>query len=105
MRYLSLSVNGQTINPPTGVATGGLNTFIKILRNSLNIVLIIAVILCLFFLVWGGIQWITSAGDKTKVQAARNRLTWAIIGLVLTLLSFFLLSALGTIFGVNLQQL
>ena len=34
-------------------------------------------------LIMGGIEWITSGGDKAKYEAARKRITAAIVGLVL----------------------
>ncbi len=47
-----------------------------------------------FFLL-GAFEWITSGGDKTKVENARNKITSAIIGLVLLVSSFVLLSFLS----------
>lgn len=43
----------------------------------------IAAILVFVFLVWGGIEWITSSGDKSKMEGARNKISNAIIGLVI----------------------
>lgn len=40
-------------------------------------------LLLLALLVWGGIEWITSGGDKGKVESARNRITNALIGLTI----------------------
>lgn len=40
----------------------------------------------------GAFSWITSGGDKTKVETARNQMTHAIIGLLLLVSSFVLLS-------------
>lgn len=45
----------------------------------------------------GAFTWITSGGDKTKVEDARNKITNAIIGLVLLVSSFVLLSFLSKI--------
>jgi len=47
-----------------------------------------------FFLL-GAFEWITSGGDKTKVENARNKITSAVIGLVLLVSSFVLLSFLS----------
>lgn len=44
--------------------------------------LIAAALLALLFLLWGGIQWILSGGDKAQLESARNRITGALIGLV-----------------------
>jgi len=48
------------------------------------------------FLIWGAIEWITSAGDKGKMESARNKISNAIVGLVI-------LAAVTAIFLV-LQQ-
>ena len=47
-----------------------------------------------FFLL-GAFEWITSGGDNTKVENARNKITSAVIGLVLLVSSFVLLSFLS----------
>lgn len=89
------------ITPPVGVKTGGLDVGNLIVANSLTIMFVIAAIALVFFTVWGGIQWITSGGDKAKIQAARNRITYAIIGLIVTFLSFFIVNTVGGAFGIN----
>jgi len=58
----------------------------------LQVLLIFAIIACLFFLLYGGIRYITSGGDKGKVDQARGTLVAAIIGLVISLLAFFIVN-------------
>lgn len=64
----------------------------KIVGNVVQILLIIAIVLALFFLIYGGIRYISSGGDKGKVDQARSTLTAAIVGLVISLLAFFILN-------------
>ena len=66
-----------------------------------QVLLIIAILICLIFLVWGGVQYITSGGDKQKVAAARGRLFAAIIGLVISLLGFFIVNTVLVFFTGN----
>lgn len=56
----------------------------------IQLLLVIAVVLCLFYLVYGGIRYITSGGDKAKVEQARSALVAAIVGLIISLLAFFI---------------
>lgn len=63
--------------------------------------LIAAALIALFFLIWGGIKWILSGGDKAKVEAARNTLIAAIVGLIITFLAFFLLQIVFNFFGLG----
>jgi hypothetical protein len=53
---------------------------------------ILAIVITLFFLLWGGIRWITSGGDKAKIDQARGTLVAAVVGLVITFLSYFILN-------------
>jgi hypothetical protein len=47
---------------------GGVKNFGDLLSAGIQIALIIAAILTFAFLVWGGIEWIASGGDKTKYE-------------------------------------
>lgn len=69
----------------------------------LTALLVIAVIIALFFLIFGGIKWVISGGDKTNVEAARNTIVAAIVGLVIVFLAWFILNVIGQfIFGKSL---
>jgi hypothetical protein len=56
--------------------------FGKLLSGLLSFVMVIAAIMLLIYLVWGGIEWITSGGDKAKTESARNKITQGIIGMI-----------------------
>lgn len=58
--------------------------------------LIIASLLVLLYLVWGGIQWISSGGDKQGLESAKNRLTAAVIGLTIVAASWAIFLLLKT---------
>ena len=68
-----------------------------------TLLLIIAVVLALIYLVYGGIKYITSGGDKAKVDAARSHITAAIVGLIMALLAYFILNIIAYLFlGVSI---
>ncbi len=71
----------------------------------ISIVFIVAILIALFFLVYGGIKWITSGGDKGGVEAARNQIVAAVIGLIIVFLSFFILNLVLGFFGLTLFTL
>ena len=70
-----------------------------------TILLIIAAVVSLFFLVYGGIRWVTSSGDKTKVEAARNTIISALVGLIIAFLAYFIFSVVLNFFGLTPQTL
>jgi len=92
---------GQTVNAPASVPTGGIDFLGAVLRNGLTYFMIAAIILCLISMVWSGVQWTSSSGDKSKIAAARGRITWSIVGLVIVLSVFFILNIISYFFGVN----
>jgi hypothetical protein len=53
------------------------------------------------FFVWGAFEWITSGSDSKKAESARSRMTNAIIGLVILVSSFTLLSFISKILFGN----
>ncbi|QQG40748.1 MAG: hypothetical protein HYV37_00245 [Candidatus Levyibacteriota bacterium] len=67
---------------------------------------VLAIIIALAFLIWGGIKWITSGGDKTGVEEARNHVIAAVVGLIIVFLSYFILNLIVFFFtGQSLFQI
>ncbi|HRN96041.1 MAG TPA: hypothetical protein PLD54_01175 [Candidatus Levybacteria bacterium] len=97
---------GDQVDAPQGIptATSG-GTIGNIVSWSINILLIVAILGALFFLIWGGISWITSGGDREKLDKARKTIIFAIIGLIVVLLSFIILQTVGTFLGIDLKSL
>lgn len=102
MEYLAFKFPGGRIDPVAGMPSGGVETFGRILRVGLTILFITVTLAALIFFIWGGIQWITSGGDKTKIEAARKRLVYAVIGIIVAFSSYFIINTVGNFFGVKL---
>lgn len=51
----------------------------------------------LFMMVWGGFQWLTSAGNTEKVEKGTKTMMWAVIGVVVVLASYVLVNTLTTV--------
>jgi hypothetical protein len=75
--------------------------------NIITIVFIFAILLALGYLIWGGIKWVLSGGDKAKVDAARSAIVAAIVGLVIVFLAYFIINIVVPIFvpGFSLQTI
>jgi hypothetical protein len=54
-----------------------------LISRALETLFIIGGILVFIMLVWGGVAWIASGGDKAATQAARDRITSAVVGLAI----------------------
>lgn len=106
--FLTVPSYAQTIDPCPKTAGGGFNklcdfdknTLAKIVSNGVTILFIVATIASLFFLIFGGIRWITSGGDKAKLEESRNMLVAAAVGLIITFASYFILNIVLELFGL-----
>lgn len=58
------------------------------------------------FFIWGAFEWITAGSDSKKTETARSRMTNAVIGLIILVSSFTLLSFVSKVFfGKNFDLL
>lgn len=78
--------------------------FGEMISNVLNIVLVIGVIAVLIYLIWGGLEWITSGGDKGKTESARNKITAAVIGLIILISAWAIFEFIQRLLGVKVIQ-
>ncbi len=62
---------------------------------------IIAAALSAIFIFIGGVSFILSGGEDEKIKRAINTIRYAIIGLIITILSFTVVTIIGRMFGLN----
>lgn len=86
---------------PIKAGTGYATNFGTMFSSILNVVMLIAAILVFAMLIWGGVEWITSGGEKSKAESARNKLTAAVIGLVIIAASYALITLIVQFLGFN----
>jgi hypothetical protein len=77
----------EKIIPPEGFATD-IGEFIN---RLLRLIMMISALLVFSQLIWGGLEWITSGGDKGKVDSARQKIIAAVIGLIIVASSYAIL--------------
>ena len=59
----------------------------------------------LFYFIIGALGWLTSGGDKQKLDNSRDRITTAAIGLVLVIAAYAIVGLVGSIFGLDILNL
>ncbi len=89
---LSSAVAGKT-------PSAGLAFYIAVLWRTIVTVGGLAFII---FLVWGGIQWLISGGDKGKIQEAQNRISSALVGLAVLVISYAITLFIQGVFKINI---
>ena len=86
----------------TTAPTSYFQDFGAMLTNIMNIVLTIAVVAVLMYLIWGGIEWVTSGGDKGKTESARNKITAAVVGLIIIISAWAITLFVQQLLGIRI---
>lgn len=104
----ALSLPGLSGTPidilaPSGIPSGGLSTTGQdAISLIINVLLIVAILLSLTFIIWGGIRWMTSRGKKEELEKAKTTLIYAIVGLAVAFLAFLIIGVIQYFFNVSL---
>lgn len=56
----------------------------------------------IFQFISAGYQWINSGGDKTALEAARNKIYHSLIGIIIIVAAWVIIALLGTILGLDI---
>ncbi|MDR0887276.1 MAG: pilin [Candidatus Nomurabacteria bacterium] len=59
-----------------------------IIGNVSNILFFVIGLIAVIILVYGGIQYIISEGNASKIERAKTTITWAIVGLIISIVSW-----------------
>jgi len=97
-QLLALNLGRHNI-PSSGISLA--NTISVFVTIFLTFVSVLAII----FLILGGIHYITSSGDPKQIKSAKDQLTYAVVGLVVAIMSFAVVNVLSKFFGVDLLKL
>lgn len=96
---------GPLGKPTATLEDPGATAFTNFLSKTIGILTVIAFIWFIFTLFTGAISWLSSGGDKTKLQNAQKQITNGIIGLVIVISAIFLMKIIGTIFGIDILNI
>lgn len=93
-----------TVTPPAGyIQPGNAATTIA---KVFDILTLVAVILTVGFIIYGGIKYVMSEGDATKIKEAQSTITYAILGLVIAIAGRLVVSlAFNKLTGNNVPDL
>jgi hypothetical protein len=72
-----------------------------ILNTAIPYTIAIAGVGLLLMIISAGFTLLTSAGDPKKMEAGKNRLTYALLGFVLVFGAYWIVVILGLMFGVK----
>lgn len=108
MKLLAFSIgpadnpNKYPVGAPPQLPQGGFeDKILPLIGNAIEILLVVVAVVSLFSIIVSGIQWSTSGGDEKAVEKAKGRLKYSVIGLIVALLSFFIIQFIASFFGIS----
>jgi hypothetical protein len=75
-----------------------------IVRVGIALVVLVSGFMAVLFIIWGGVMLILSGGKDEKVKPAVNSIRFAVIGVIVIILSLFLVPKLGDMLGMNVSK-
>lgn len=85
-----------------GADSSNTNDLMKQVNNIINVVIGVIGFVAVAFIIFGGIQYTTSAGDPGKVKKAKDTILYGIIGLVVAMLAYAIVNfVLSSAFKAN----
>ena len=90
---------GYNITPPSGLDTTRLSNLSGLISGFLEVAFYLAAFLAFFWFVWGAFAYLMAEGDKETLAKARLRIQWALIGLLVIFMAFFITGFIAQIFG------
>lgn len=99
MKLIALRIPGfGEVSAPPNIPSG-VNAPANTINAFISLLTIAVIVAAVIFTAYGGILWVTSQGDKQKIDRARRTITYSIIGLIIMLLAFFIVQAVGFLLG------
>jgi len=79
--------------------------FAKLLPALITLGFVVGATVFVFMLIMGAISWITSGGDKAQVEAARSRVTNAVVGIFILLSIFAIINLIELFFNIDITTI
>jgi len=98
----------QVINNPALGNLGRLSGeefFAKLIPALIGLGFVVGAIIFVFMLVYGAILWISSGGDKMRMESARSKIANALIGIVILFGFFAILNLVSCFFGIGIGRI
>lgn len=92
----------KKVFPPESLPAKANLTLGDIVSRILLYIFVLAGLILFGFLIFGGFELLTSAGNPDKVKAAQGKITNAIVGFIIIFLSYWIVQILEIIFGISI---
>lgn len=99
--FLVTPAYADTVNLAQQYDFGSINSLGEGLTTLTPILFQMAAVVLIFFILFGAIRWIISAGNKEAVAGARSMITNAVIGFIMLMIIFVVVQAIPNLLGLT----
>src|SRR3972149_1770041 len=92
-------INFSNLYQQINQSNGDILTIGGIISALLPYLFVVAGLLLLLYLVFGGFGLLTSRGDPKAVQIAKERITFALVGFIVVFVSYWIVQIIGVVLG------
>lgn len=86
----------------SGVLSNPVGPIANLISTTVGLITVCAGIYFLFQLLTGAFSWMISSGDKGKLSTAQDRMLHAVIGLIIVVASYAIVSVVGGLLGFDI---
>jgi hypothetical protein len=107
-QIVSADITNPVLDPKLGgdsAAASSGQTFSSYFVYIWQALIFLGGFLVILNLVWGAVEWIMSGGEKGAIEKARNKITNAVIGMIILSASFVIIKFVGQLFGFDILKL
>ncbi len=100
-----LCLGGQCIAQPTGMKPNlyGDGALANTVTQFFLFTIPVAGLIGFLFFLWAGFEFLTSKGDPKMLQAAKQRLTYTIVGLVFIFSAYLITRLIASLFNIAID--
>jgi len=98
---IQLNIGGATIPVPVG-AQSNFKSLGEIVSRLLQYALPLGGLILFVMIIISGFQLLTSAGEPKKMEQAKQRLTWGILGFMVIFVAFWIMRIMEFLLGIQI---
>lgn len=77
------------------------DTLFNTIKSVINIMIYVTGVIAVIMIILGGIKYTVSSGDSSAITSAKNTIIYAVVGLVIAIMSFAIVNFALSFFGGN----
>ena len=101
--FITTTYAATTNGAADSIFSGGID-FGEFILLTISLFVLSAGLLSILFILWGGLLLILSGGKDDKIKPAINTIRYAVIGVVVTVLTIFLFPVFGRLLGLDVER-